>query len=129
MRRRTAIWYHSLFACLVGLAMYGCEKAPPGFADRSEYSVYSMDIEASDVPLPEDIPFQREDDRAEYIRFFQSAYLSYANDPLLYFSSTISPVSDRPEAAKRGHLDGQDAAREAKLRFFGITHGRFRMID
>lgn len=114
---------HKLIAFIyiaIAVGLHGCSKYHAGY-DYTTGQDYSMRLTEAEVPFPALNPFAHKEAQREYLRFYRLAYINYANDPQLHFSSTISPISPQPEAAIQGHIDGQHDATNAKYGFWGLT--------
>lgn len=83
---------------------------------------FAVHMTGYDVPEPSQVPFADDISRREYLRFYHYAYLTtmWQDVPS---HSTITPVSDSPEAATAGHYAGQEDAHRDKAEYWR-QHGR-----
>ena len=94
----------------VGCAAHQGTPTPHG----EGFAVY---MTGYDVPAPSEVPFSGEIARREYLRFYHEAYLTTMWQDVASHS-TITPISDSPEAAMAAWNAGQEDAHRDKAEYW-----------
>ncbi len=112
---------------LISLALMATACASDAQPPASASPSFAVLITGYEVPKPTSVPFADETDQREYLRFYHQGYLTTMHDDHFGHSS-ISPISDRPQAAMEGHYAGQTDAHRDKTAYWAARGREFGLV-